>query len=112
MSVGPFGGLAIGLGYAAHSQLTLRCAPANEYGAATASLQLLDNLGVALGTGVVGAVVTLGDDLGWAAGDATAAALVPAAAVAALGLVVSRRLPGRAAAAPTQATARSIAAVG
>ena len=89
------GGLGIGLGYAAHSQLTLRCAPASEYGAATASLQLLDNLGVALGTGAVGVVVTLGDDLGWAAGDATAVALIPAAAVAALGLVVSRRLPAR-----------------
>jgi hypothetical protein len=104
------GGLGIGLGYAAHSQLTLRCAPATEYGAATASLQLLDNLGVALGTGFVGAVVTFGDDLGWAPGDAAAAALVPAAAVAALGLVVSRRLPARAVSAAAQGTARSIAA--
>jgi len=106
------GGLAIGLGYSAHSQLMLRCAPASEYGSATSSLQLFDNLGVALGTGVVGVVVTLGDDLGWAAGDATAAALIPAAAVAALGLAVSRRLPARAAAAPTQSTTRSIAAAG
>ena len=48
------GGLGIGLGYAAHSQLTLRCSPATECSAATASLQLLDNLGVALGTGFVG----------------------------------------------------------
>jgi MFS family permease len=92
-----FGGLAIGLGYAAHSQLTLRCAPAEQYGAATASLQLLDNLGVALGTGAVGVIVTFGDDVGWAAGDAVAVALIPAAAVAALGLVVSRRLPAGAA---------------
>lgn len=90
------GGLGIGLGYAAHSQLTLRSAPANEYGAATSSLQLLDNLGIALGTGAVGVVVTLGDDLGWAAGDAVALALVIAAAAAALGLATSRRLPPRA----------------
>ena len=41
----------MGLGYAAHSQLALRCAPDERYGATTASLQLLDNLGVALGTG-------------------------------------------------------------
>jgi hypothetical protein len=88
-----FGGLGIGLGYAAHSQLTLRCAPAKEYGAATSSLQLLDNLGVALGTGAVGVVVTLGDDLGWAAGDAVALAMGVAATVAAVGLLVSRRLP-------------------
>jgi MFS family permease len=88
-----FGGLGIGLGYAAHSQLTLRCAPPKEYGAATSSLQLLDNLGVALGTGAVGVVVTLGADLGWAAGDAVALAMGVAATVAAVGLLVSRRLP-------------------
>jgi MFS family permease len=112
------GGLGIGLGYAAHSQLTLRTAPATEYGAATASLQLLDNLGVALGTGAVGVVVTFGDDAGWAPGDAVAAALVVAAAAAAVGLLVSRRLPaGRAAdaaavaSAPPAEPARSIAAV-
>jgi MFS family permease len=89
------GGLGIGLGYAAHSQLTLRSAPANEYGAATASLQLLDNLGVALGTGAVGVIVTLGDDLGWAPGDAVSAALTIPAAIAGVGLLVSGRLPAR-----------------
>jgi MFS family permease len=89
------GGLGIGLGYAAHSQLTLRSAPASEYGAATASLQLLDNLGVALGTGAVGVIVTVGDDLGWPAGDAVSAALIIPAAIAAIGLLVSGRLPGR-----------------
>jgi MFS family permease len=90
-----FGGLGIGLGYAAHSQLTLRCAPASEYGAATASLQLLDNLGIALGTGATGVIVTLGDDLDWPPGDAVALALVVPAAVAAAGLLLSRRLPPR-----------------
>ena len=88
-----FGGLGIGLGYSAHSQLTLRCAPADSYGAATASLQLLDNLGIALGTGAAGVIVTLGDDVGWAPGDAAAVAFGLMAAVAAGGLVVSRRLP-------------------
>jgi hypothetical protein len=90
------GGLGIGLGYAAHSQLTLRCAPAAEYGAATASLQLSDNLGVALGTGAVGVVVTLGDELGWPPGNAVALALMIAAAAAVVGLTVSSRLPARA----------------
>jgi MFS family permease len=87
------GGLGMGLGYAAHSQLTLRCAPAAEYGAATASLQLLDNVGIALGTGAVGVVVTFGDDVGWRAGDAVAAALGIALVAAVVGLAVSRRLP-------------------
>jgi MFS family permease len=99
-----FGGLGIGLGYAAHSQLTLRCAPTDAYGAATASLQLFDNLGVALGTGAAGVVVTLGDDLGWAPGDAVAVAFAMTAAVAAAGLVVSRRLPAPASLATTPPT--------
>ncbi|MGH9270826.1 MAG: MFS transporter [Ilumatobacteraceae bacterium] len=98
------GGLAMGLGYAAHSQLALRCAPDQQYGAATASLQLLDNLGVALGTGATGVVVTLGDDVGWDPGTAVAAALIPTAAVAALGLVVSTRLPSRRPAGAADAT--------
>ena len=58
-------GLGMGLAYSAHAQAVLRCSPAERYGAATASLQLLDNLGVALGTGAVGVIVTTGDDLGW-----------------------------------------------
>jgi hypothetical protein len=57
---------------------------------------LFDNLGVAVGTGAVGVIVTLGDDLGWPPGDAVAAALTIAAAAAAVGLVVSGRLPARA----------------
>lgn len=90
------GGFAIGVSYSAHSQLTLRCAPAGEYGAATASLQLFDNLGVALGTGATGVVVTVGDDNGWPAGNAVAAALCVAAVAAVTGVALSRRLPPRA----------------
>ncbi len=107
-----FGGLGMGLAYSAHAQLTLRSATADGYGAATASLQLLDNLGVALGTGAVGVVVTLGDDVGWAPGDAVALALVLPAAVAALGVLVSRRLPaGRLARAGVPATDRPAVAL-
>ena len=45
------GGAGMGLAYSAHSQLTLRCAPAEQYGSATAALQLCDNLGIAFGAG-------------------------------------------------------------
>ncbi|MGH9132865.1 MAG: MFS transporter [Ilumatobacteraceae bacterium] len=87
------GGFGMGLGYAAHSQLTLRCAPAERYGTATASLQLFDNLGIALGAGVAGVVVTFGDDVGWAPGIGVAAALIGTTVVALIGATVSRRLP-------------------
>ena len=89
------GGFGMGLAYSAHSQLTLRCSPAARYGSATAALQLFDNLGVALGAGVAGAVVTFGDDVGWDPGKAVAAALVPATIAALIGVVVTRRLPPR-----------------
>ena len=86
-------GLGMGLAYAAHSQAVLRCSPAERYGAATASLQLLDNLGVALGTGAVGVVVTTGDDLGWDPGRTVALALVGPISVALVGAAMSRRFP-------------------
>ena len=89
------GGLGIGLAYSAHAQLTLRCSPAARYGSATAALQLFDNLGVALGAGVTGAIVTFGDDAGWDPGTAVAAALVPAVIAALIGVVVTRQLPPR-----------------
>ena len=60
-------GFGMGLAYSAHAQLALRSVPEREVGSATASLQLTDNLGIALGTGAVGAIVTFGDESGWAA---------------------------------------------
>jgi len=89
------GGLGVGLAYAAHSQLTLRCSTPERYGETTASLQLLDNVGVALGTGATGVVVTLGTDAGWPGGRAVTVALLAPAGVAMLGLLLSRRLPPR-----------------
>jgi hypothetical protein len=86
-------GLGMGLAYAAHAQAVLRHAPAERYGASTASMQLLDNLGVALGTGAVGVVVATGDDLGWDPGRTVALALIGPVSVALLGAVLSRRFP-------------------
>ena len=86
-------GLGMGLAYAAHAQAVLRNAPAERYGASTASMQLLDNLGVALGTGAVGIIVTTGDDLGWDPGRTVALALIGPVTVALLGAVLSRRFP-------------------
>ena len=88
-------GLGMGLAYSAHAQAVLRCSPAERYGAATASLQLLDNLGIALGTGAVGVIVTVGHDLGWDPGRAVAVAFTGPIAVALVGAAMSRRFPHR-----------------
>jgi predicted MFS family arabinose efflux permease len=98
------GGLAAGLGmgfaYSAHAQLTFRSVAERDVGAATSSLQLCDNLGIALGTGVVGAVVAFGDDVGWAPGTAVAIAWAVPVVVAASGALLSHRLPRVAEGAP------------
>ncbi len=86
-------GLGMGLAYSAHSQLALRSVEERHVGSATASLQLCDNLGVALGAGVVGAILAFGDDSGRSAGAAIAVALLVPAAVAVVGVLLSARLP-------------------
>jgi hypothetical protein len=87
------GGFGMGLAYSAHAQLTLRCSPAAQYGSATAALQLFDNLGVALGAGVAGAVVTFGDDVGWDPGRPSPRLSSPPPSAALSGVVVTRRFP-------------------
>jgi MFS family permease len=90
-------GFGVGLGYSAHAQATLRVAEPRRYGKATAALQLCDNLGVALGAGLSGAIVAYGDDAGWRPGSSVGAALIAPIVVAVLGAaVVSRRLPPKA----------------
>ena len=90
-------GFGVGLGYSGHAQATLRVAAPERYGEATASLQLCDNLGVALGAGLSGAIVAFGDAAGWSPGSSVGVALIAPIAVAALGgAVVARRLPPKA----------------
>lgn len=86
-------GFGMGLAYSAHAQLALRSVEERHVGSTTASLQLTDNLGIALGSGTVGAIVTLGDDIGWSAGSSVAIALAVPMAFGGLGLALSRRLP-------------------
>ncbi|HWL42160.1 MAG TPA: MFS transporter [Ilumatobacter sp.] len=87
-------GFGVGLAYSAHAQATLRVADPERYGAATASLQLCDNLGVALGAGLSGAVIAFGDGRGWAPGSGVGLAFVAPVAVAVVGVAfVARRLP-------------------
>ena len=88
------GGFGMGCAYSAHAQLALRSVPEAAVGSTTASLQLTDNLGIALGTGVVCAVVAFGDDAGWLVGDALAIALLVPASAAACGIWLAGRLSG------------------
>ncbi|MET0907889.1 MAG: MFS transporter, partial [Ilumatobacteraceae bacterium] len=88
-------GFGMGLAYSAHAQLALRSVAEAEVGTTTASLQLTDNLGIALGTGLVGAIVTFGDDAGWLVGNAVALAMIVPLGVAVIGMWLAGRLPRR-----------------
>jgi hypothetical protein len=59
LAVPTFGlaGLGMGLAYAPLTLIVLSEAPTGEQGAASSALSLTDSLGVALGTGVTGAIV-------------------------------------------------------
>jgi len=89
------GGLGIGLSYAPITVTVLGAAAAGEEGAASASLQLTDVLGVAVGTGVVGAFVALGDGRGWATTSSLGIAFVATLLMAAAGVLAAARLPRR-----------------
>jgi MFS family permease len=84
-------GLGIGLAYAPISLMMLQKAPPGQEGRASASLNLADVLGTAIGIGVGGAAVaaTAGRDLRLG----IIAAFCAAAAVGLVALAVSRRLP-------------------
>jgi MFS family permease len=89
------GGFGIGLAYSPISVLVLRHAPAGQEGWATGSMQLADNLGVALGAGFGGALVAAGAAAGWRPGAGIAAAFALTAVVGIGAALVARRLPGQ-----------------
>lgn len=88
------GGFGIGLAYAPISLVVLREAEPGREGAATSSLQLTEQLGVALGIGLGGAAVAIGARQGWTAATGIAVAWIIGGLVAAIGMLVARRLPG------------------
>jgi len=89
------GGLGIGLCYAPISATVLGEAAPGQEGTASASLQLTDVLGVALGTGVGGVFVALGEGRGWATASSLTIAFAIALAVALGGVMAAGRLPRR-----------------
>jgi MFS family permease len=95
--VGIFGwgvaGLGMGLAYAPLSLIVLGEASQGREGAAASALQLSDVLGIALGTGVAGALVALGEDLAWLPRSALVFVFAMTVVVAAGGVLLAQRLP-------------------
>ena len=85
-------GGGIGFGYAAISVLVLRLAPADRAGSTSAAMQVLDNLGTALGTGAGGVTVAIAVSRGLSVETGIAAAFGVAIVGGLIGLAVSRRL--------------------
>jgi MFS family permease len=100
-------GFGIGMSYAPISLVVLGEALPGEEGSATAGMQLTDLLGVSLGTGLGGAAVALGDVLDWDPATGIGIAWAMAAAVAVIGVLVARRLPGGQQTADLDAVARA-----
>lgn len=100
------GAAGMGFAYAAISLVILDAAAPGREGAASASLHLSDQLGFALGTGVVGAAVALGEVLGWLESTSLLVAAGITSGVAISGVILARRLPPglRAAETPAPAT--------
>lgn len=86
-------GLGMGLAYAPISLLVLRHAEPRREGAASASMQLADVLGISIGAGIGGALIAIGDALKWTPRTGLGWAFFQAALMAVVGLLLSRRLP-------------------
>jgi MFS family permease len=88
-------GLGIGVAYSTATLICIETAPAGSEGAASAAIQLANTLGIALGTGLAGGVVSLGAmTVGLAPGIAIANLLMLVVGSLALSLVP--RMPDRA----------------
>jgi MFS family permease len=97
-------GLGMGMAYAPTSLMMLRMAPPGGEGRASASLNLADVLGTAIGIGVGGAAVAAGAGGHLQLG--ITAAFAAAAAVGVVALVITRRLPPGTTASPPPVTQR------
>jgi len=87
------GGLGMGMAYSPLAVTVLDAAPPGEEGAASAALQLCDHLGVALGTGLGGALVALGSARAADLDGALTLTFAVSVVAALLGVAASGRLP-------------------
>lgn len=86
-------GFSIGLAYAPISLTVLSEAATGTEGTASSALQLTDVLGVAFGTGVVGAIVAFGDDLDASLAGALTVGFGLAMLTGIVGALLTSRLP-------------------
>jgi MFS family permease len=86
-------GFGIGLSYSTLSVTVLGLAPPGREGSASASLQLTDVLGVALGTGTGGAFVAIAEAQDWQVRSALEIAFAVTLAVALARIAAAHRLP-------------------
>ena len=89
------GAAGMGFAYVPLSLVMLDAAEPGREGAASAALQLSDQLGFALGTGVVGAAVALGEVLSWFESTSLLLGAGITGTVAVAGIVLAGRLPTR-----------------
>jgi MFS family permease len=85
-------GLGIGIGYPSVGAIVLSGAPGGEEGGVSAALQLSETIGVAVFTGVGGALIAVGLDHGWDAVTALLLVFSAGAAAAVAGLVAGSRV--------------------
>ena len=85
-------GLGIGIGYPSVGAIVLSAAPGGEEGGVSSALQLAETIGVALFTGIGGALIALGLHRDWDAVTALLLVFAAAAAAAAAGLGAGRRV--------------------
>jgi MFS family permease len=86
-------GFGIGMAYSPLSVTVLGLARPGTEGVASSSIQLSDVLGIALGTGLGGAFVALGEAQGWETSTALAFVFPITCAAAIAGVFAARRLP-------------------
>jgi hypothetical protein len=86
-------GLGVGLMYSPITLTVLASAPRGQEGAASAALELTGVLGVALGTGIGGALVALAASLDWSERGGILSVDLATVTVALVALAAATRLP-------------------
>jgi MFS family permease len=85
-------GLGIGIGYPSVGAIVLSAAPGGEEGEVSSALQLAETIGVALFTGIGGALIAIGLEHDWDAVTALLLVFAAGAAAAVAGLAAGRRV--------------------